>query len=117
MTTPDRWPWPDDLDALEAAPDSHRLILENESVRVVEILIEPGRKEPAHTHRWPSVMLVHEPARIRYYREDGALEFESPVAGDGTSPRVEWLEPESPHSVENIDEVPYRAIRVELKGS
>ncbi len=29
--------------------------------------------------------------------------------------RVGWMEPEGPHSVENIDERRYHAIRVELK--
>jgi hypothetical protein len=29
--------------------------------------------------------------------------------------RVRWMEPEGPHSVENIDEHRYHAIRVELK--
>jgi hypothetical protein len=53
-------------------------------------------------------------ARIRYYA-GGALVFESP-ADSGSSPgvRVRWLEPEGPHSVENIDRRRYHAIRVEL---
>jgi hypothetical protein len=29
--------------------------------------------------------------------------------------RVRWMEPEGPHSVENIDEHRYHAIRIELK--
>jgi len=29
--------------------------------------------------------------------------------------RVRWMEPEGPHSVENIDQRRYHAIRVELK--
>jgi hypothetical protein len=29
--------------------------------------------------------------------------------------RVSWMEPEGPHSVENIDERRYHAIRIELK--
>src|SRR2546427_3854450 len=30
------WPWPDSLDALAAAPESHRLLFENDRVRVLE---------------------------------------------------------------------------------
>jgi hypothetical protein len=65
------WPWPDELDAVSAAPDSHRILLENAHVRVLEIVIPPGHREPMHTHRWPSVMLIDVSAAIRYYQADG----------------------------------------------
>src|SRR5918993_1503475 len=81
MTT-SRWPWPDSMDGVLAAPDSHRVLFENEHTRVLEVTIAPGEREPAHTHRWP---------------------------------RVSWLEPEGPHSVENIDARSYGALRIELK--
>src|SRR5215831_16385853 len=107
MTTGQRWPWPQTMDALLAAPDSHRVLLDNDRVRVLEVVIEPGAREPEHTHQALSVMIVDEPARIRYYAE-GTLRFESqahPPAPPGV--RVRWLEPEGPHSVENIDQRRY----------
>ena len=52
------WPWPDSLDALIAAADYHFLILENERVRVLQVIIPPGAFVPVHTHRWPSVINV-----------------------------------------------------------
>ena len=109
------WPWPDTMDALQAAPASHRLLLENDRVRVLDVVIEPGAREPEHTHQAASVMIIDEPARIRYHRGD-ALLFES-QARSGSPPgmRVRWMEPEGPHSVENIDEHRYHAIRIELK--
>jgi predicted metal-dependent enzyme (double-stranded beta helix superfamily) len=115
MTTQQPWPWPEEMDAPQAAPASHRVLLDNDQVRVLEVVIEPGTREPEHTHRAVSVMIVDEPARIRYYEGD-ALRFESP-ARSGSTPgvRVRWMEPEGPHSVENIDERRYHAIRVELK--
>jgi quercetin dioxygenase-like cupin family protein len=109
------WPWPTAMDALLAAPGSHRVLIENDRVRVLDVLIEPGTREPEHTHQAPSVMIVDEPARIRYYTGD-TLQFESRAhseAPPGT--RLRWMEPEGPHSVENIDEHRYHAIRVELK--
>lgn len=36
------WTWPESLDALQAAPDSHRLLFENDVVRVLETTIRPG---------------------------------------------------------------------------
>lgn len=109
------WPWPRELDAVIAAPDSHRLLFENDRVRVLEVVVEPGAHEPEHTHRWPSVMIVDQPARIRYY-EHGVQTFESP-AGDSPQPgpMTVWIDPEGPHSVENIDTSPYHGLRIELR--
>jgi len=109
------WPWPRELDALIAAPNSHRLLFENDRVRVLEIVIEPGAREPEHTHPWPSVMIVDQPARIRYY-EHGVPTFESPAEVTPKPTRTaSWMDPEGPHSVENIDFTPYHALRVELR--
>jgi hypothetical protein len=109
------WPWPETMDALQAAPASHRLLMDNDQVRVLDVAIEPGAREPEHTHQAASVMIIDEPARIRYYQGE-ALLFES-RARSGSQPgvRVRWMEPEGPHSVENIDEHRYHAIRIELK--
>jgi hypothetical protein len=65
-------------------------------------------------------MLVDRAARIRYYDGDDELAFESPErAPDETAtadpPETEWMAPEGPHAVENVDEVPSHAIRIELK--
>lgn len=115
MTTGHPWPWPGTMDALIAAPASHRVLLENDRVRVLEVVIEPGAREPEHTHQAASVMIVDEPARIRYYA-GSALQFESQTPDRSPSGvRVRWIEPEGPHSVENIDQRRYHAIRVELK--
>jgi len=60
-------------------------------------------------------MIIDEPARIRYYQGD-ALHYESQARSEPpASVRVRWIEPEGPHSVQNIDERRYHAIRVELK--
>ena len=109
------WRWGDELDAVVAAPNSHRVVFENERVRVLEVTLQPGVHEPEHTHRWPSVMMTDGRARI-LYRIGDEVTFESP---DPLPPRENlagsWMGPEGPHSVENIDSVPMHAIRVELK--
>lgn len=117
------WPWGDELDAVAAAPESHRVLLENDRVRVLEVVIRPGEREPAHTHRWPSVMTVLETARIRYYGADGELRFETPPRqGEPAAEQqhqlgADWMGPEGLHSVENIDDRTFRALRVELKAT
>jgi quercetin dioxygenase-like cupin family protein len=110
----DGWAWPDSLEGPVAAPGSHHVLLETPAARVLEVIIDPGAREPEHTHRHPSLMIVDQPARIRYY-EHGRLTFQSPQRQAETgAPRASWMEPEGPHSVENIDTHPYHAFRVEF---
>lgn len=115
MTHPKAQRWPDSLDATVAAPESHLVVFENDHVRVLEVVIPAGTREPEHTHARPSVVTVIEPARIRYFDGD-KLVFESEEDVPLPGPRPpRWMEPEGPHSVENIDDHPYRGYRVELK--
>lgn len=108
---PDPSGWPPELDALVAAPDSHTVVFENDSVRVLRVVIPEGVSEPVHVHRLPSVMFVHTAARIRYCVPDRGTVWESRSGGE-----PQWLEPEGPHWIENVDDRPYEAYRVELKA-
>ena len=45
----------DATDAVAAAPAHHKVILENETIRVLEARVPLHSKEPPHTHFWPSV--------------------------------------------------------------
>lgn len=111
------WPYPDSLDALVAAPKFHRVLFENERVRVLEVAVPPHTREPLHTHRWPSVMYRERYGTGRYYDAAGKMvhEFTKLPQPSGINPRARWQEPEAPHSVENTDAVADRFVRVELK--
>jgi hypothetical protein len=110
------WAYPDSLDAVTAAPNTHKILLENDRVRVLEVTVPPHSKEPTHTHRWPSVIHVDVPSKIRYYDAQGKVLFESgSVIRKDMKPVTRWLEPEAPHAVENVTDIPWHAIRVELK--
>jgi hypothetical protein len=110
----DDWSWPPELDGVLAAPESHKVLFENDDVRVLEVIIPPGEREPEHTHRMPSVMIVDRPAMIRYY-QGSELAFSSPAGASARATVGQWMEPEGLHSVENVDVSLYHAFRVELK--
>jgi hypothetical protein len=46
---------PDSTDAMVAAPANHKVILENDTVRVLEATVPLHAREVPHTHFWPSV--------------------------------------------------------------
>ncbi len=43
----DRW-WKPELDAVTAAPQNHKILFENDEVRVLEVSIPPHSQEPLH---------------------------------------------------------------------
>jgi len=111
---PDQWPL--ELDALVAAPAHHRLLFENERVRVLDTRIPPGDTVPVHTHRWPSLYYVISSAQ--FVRRDAGNEvlldtrlLEQPFE----LPSAAWSEPLPPHSLENVDDTELHLIGVELK--
>src|SRR5580698_6447627 len=72
---PAAWPWPDSMDAVSAAPKNHKVLYEDERVRILEVTVEPGEKENMHYHRWPSVLIVDSPEKKKEYTSDGKVTF------------------------------------------
>jgi hypothetical protein len=49
--------WDPAFDAVIAAPQNHKVVFENDRLRVLEVTLEPDEEEPIHHHRWPSVFI------------------------------------------------------------
>jgi hypothetical protein len=47
----DKTGFPEGFDAVGAAPQSHKVLFENAIVRVLQVQVAPGTKEPMHHHR------------------------------------------------------------------
>jgi hypothetical protein len=110
------WPWAEALDALVAAPHHHRLLFENEHVRVLEVRIPCGHTVPVHTHRWPSVVQIRSASDFLRRDEAGKLIFDSRVdAAAQSGSEVAWTPPLPPHSVENVGTREIHLLAVELK--
>jgi hypothetical protein len=107
------WCWPDELDAVIAAPKHHKLILENERVRVLDTHIPVGDTVPVHTHRWPAVYYVIQSSHFIRRDQDGNVTFDSRTVAPG--PTANFLEYLPPHSVENVGDREIHLISVELK--
>ncbi len=98
----------DPLDPLKAAPDSHKLVLDNKFVRVLDVHIAPGKVEPRHRH----------PHGLSVYYTD----WEATVTEEGKAPRVTprkagtfaWSEAII-HTIKNTGTTEAHVLRVELK--
>jgi quercetin dioxygenase-like cupin family protein len=100
----------DALDAVNVSPDLYKVLFENEHVRVVEYMIEPGTQEDWHTH----------PAKVAYVVVPGTLEI---TTADGNSfvseeerGSVRWLDRVGRHYGKNIGEDTLHIVFVEVKG-
>lgn len=108
--------WPASLDAVAAAPKNHRVVLENEYVRVLDVTVAPGEREPLHAHCRSSVMYLMQEGVYRDLDAEGRVVEEVKVAPPPSQfPMTLWLGPQAPHSVHNLDSRPTRLLRVELK--
>jgi hypothetical protein len=113
---PEAWPWPDSLDALVAAPKHHRLLFEDERVRILEVRIGPGELVPVHTHRWPGAVCVVSGSDFVRRDDTGKVLFDSRTVGPAPSkPIVQWTEPLPPHTVENVGTSEILLFTTELK--
>jgi hypothetical protein len=119
--------FPDGYDAVQAAPDSHKVIFENAFVRVLEVTVPAsGQTEPMHHHRWPSFFLDWDTGgkspHIRYHQPGGIVRDspsrDAPVQAGHWS--VHWMKPEPMHAIESVESDPPKPgepplLRVEIK--
>lgn len=97
------------FDAVKVSSKTHKVLFENDKVRVLEVTIQPGEKEPIHTHPYKSITIIEKPSRVRYYDEDGNTLEEVQLEG------VSWLEPMGLHAAENIGTSVFKGYRIEMK--
>lgn len=108
-------PWPSELDALTAAPENHKLLFENDSVRVLETWIEPGRITPLHTHGWPASLYVLSGSDFIRRDASGAVILDSRNGAALRSGTSVWTPSLPPHTLENVGATEIRVIAVEMK--
>jgi hypothetical protein len=106
----------DPLDALIASPNHHRLLMENDKVRVVETLIPPGERTTIHTHQWAGVLHVMSWSHfVRRDDKDNILVDSRMVEALKNPAEVMWGAALTPHSLENVGGQTLRIVAVELK--
>lgn len=110
--------WEANLDAVIAAPKNHKILMENDKVRVLEVTIAPGETEEVHHHQWPSVLYIQEADDFIDYDSDGKIIVDTRLIKPALKfPMTMWKDAEAAHSVENLSKtITIRLIRVEMKN-
>ena len=108
---------PESFDGPVAAPEHHKVVFENERVRIMEFTVPPGDVVPVHTHRWQSINYVFSLSDFISFDADGNVKFDSRKDRFAAKEGEAFCLPPLPplHSVENVGKGEMRGISVELK--
>jgi quercetin dioxygenase-like cupin family protein len=109
--------WPEEWDALVAAPRHHTLLMENERVRVLDARIAPGDMVPPHTHRWPSVNYILSWSDFVRRDGNGHVLVDTRAMSGSHEGKAVWSAPLALHTLENAGQAELRVISVELKDA
>lgn len=98
------------IDPTEVSPNSYKVLLENEHVRVVEYQVLPGERDNWHTH----------PAKVSYILSGGALKITT-AAGESfvvqeKAGAATWFGEVGKHYGENVGDTTVRIVFVEIKN-
>ena len=100
----------DAQDVVKVSPDTVKVILENDQVRVIESTIPPGTLQAKHSH----------PATIVYYLTASKVKSEAPdgklVVTERKAGEVAYRQPLT-HSSENVGMTPAKTLVIELKSA
>lgn len=108
--------WPPELDALIASPQHHRLLFENEFVRVLDTNIPPGEITNLHTHQYPASLYVLSWSDFIRYDEKGTVWVDSKTLSEmPTVGMALWSGPLPAHRLKNVGGHELHVISVEVK--
>lgn len=97
-----------ETDPVKISPDLYTVRFENERVRVLEYRLEPGQKEPMHSHP-PGVVYTFSDSLFRTTSSDGTV-----AEGPGKAGDLYWRD-FTTHATANIGTTEAHALAVELK--
>jgi hypothetical protein len=106
-----------DLDGVVAAPEHHRLLFENDRVRVVETRVPVGAVTAVHTHLAPAAQLVVSGSHFVRRDPGGKVLLDTRKTNPPfVWPPVLWSEGTPAHTLENVGDQDLVVISVELRG-
>jgi quercetin dioxygenase-like cupin family protein len=99
-----------DVLTVAGGAEAHKVLLDNDQVRVLDVRIPPGQKIAMHSH----------PANVVYYVTDYKLKGTSPdgktAIREGKAGTALSFGPTT-HAVENVGDTEVHLVQVEMKGT
>jgi hypothetical protein len=105
------------LDGVVADPDHHRVLFENDRIRVIETTVRVGETTPVHTHLMPTVLYALSGSHfVRRNSQGEVLVDTRNVDPPFVMPQVQWSDGTPEHTLENPGPDDLIVIAVELKA-
>jgi len=95
-------------DVMKVSPETHKVLLENDQVRVLDARMKPGEKVAMHSHP-PNVVYFLTDGKIKITYPDGKTEEREVKAGVAG-----WSEGVT-HAAENVGTTEFHELQIELK--
>lgn len=104
------------LDAVAASAEHHKVLLENDSVRVLQTRIAAGASTAVHAHPWPSVQYIVSYSDYVRHAPDGKVVMDSRTLTIRPKPGAAlWSAPLPAHYIENVGTGDLVVVSMELK--
>jgi len=105
-----------DLDGPIAAPDHHRVVFENDRVRVLETVVRAGDTTPLDTHLAPHLVVVSSGSHFVRRDAAGMVTLDTRAADPAVvMPRFLWIDGTPAHTLENAGTDDLLVTAIELK--
>ena len=104
----------DELDGPTVDPAHHKVLFENDVVRVLETTIRAGDTTPVHTHLTPTVMYVVSGSHMIRRDPDGGVMLDTKADRSFLMPRIQFSTGTPAHTLENTGDDDLVVIGVEL---
>jgi hypothetical protein len=110
------WDHPDSVDSVSAAPPNHRVVYEDDRIRLLDVTVLPGEKEPLHGHKYPSVFAFDAvQPELNDHTPDGKLLVIKRGLVNNEFPACLAMGPQEPHAAQDVDTFPQHFYRLEFK--
>jgi quercetin dioxygenase-like cupin family protein len=98
-----------DVVTVPGGAETHKVLLDNEHVRVLDVHVPPGQKIAMHSHPASVVYCVTD-AKMKVTLPDGTTRVAECKAGTAG-----WRDPGT-HAVENVGTAEFHLVQTEMKG-
>jgi quercetin dioxygenase-like cupin family protein len=99
-----------DVTTVSGGKETHKVLIDNADVRVLDVHLPPGQKVAMHSH----------PANVTYFVTDAKFKVTTPdgktVERDSTAGQARWSDAAT-HSIENVGTNEVHLVQTELKGA
>src|SRR5262249_40269171 len=96
--------WDPGMDGPIGAPENHKVIFENENIRIMSVRVLPGAREPYHSHAKCSVLVFDSPAKVTDYNKAGVATARVLMGA------ISWLGEDVPKNIPFVGVQPPQAL-------